>query len=319
MSLSFFVCIFAKNGVSYLKRKKGTALTIQKKKFIGYSLFTIFLWASAYPLTKIAQTHFTVVPLAFLRSFIAGSFMLFIGKFQGMALPKKKHIPLFLLAGALGYVIYTVAMNIGLQTLPSATCSLLVATSPIMTAIIASKVYREKIGPVSWISIFIAFSGVMILLLWDSHGTFSIDAAMLWMLLSAASWAGYNIMTRKLVAMGYTSAQITCFSMLGAALWLCFSTMQGFREMVTGEPKHFLALLYLAIISNAVGCILWAKALTYAEKTSEVANFMFLSPLLSTLMSFLLLHEVPGMGTFVGGAIIICGLLLFNLKGQKKE
>ena len=185
MSLSFFVCIFAKNGVSCLKRKKGTALTIQKKKVIGYSLFTIFLWASAYPLTKIAQTHFTVVPLAFLRSFIAGSFMLFIGKFQGMALPKKKHIPLFLLAGALGYVIYTVAMNIGLQTLPSATCSLLVATSPIMTAIIASKVYREKIGPVSWISIFIAFSGVMILLLWDSHGTFSIDAAMLWMLLSA--------------------------------------------------------------------------------------------------------------------------------------
>lgn len=292
MSLSFFVCIFAKNGVSCLKRKKGTALTIQKKKVIGYSLFTIFLWASAYPLTKIAQTHFTVVPLAFLRSFIAG---------------------------ALGYVIYTVAMNIGLQTLPSATCSLLVATSPIMTAIIASKVYREKIGPVSWISIFIAFSGVMILLLWDSHGTFSIDVAMLWMLLSAASWAGYNIMTRKLVAMGYTSAQITCFSMLGAALWLCFSAMQGFREMVTGEPKHFLALLYLAIISNAVGCILWAKALAYAEKTSEVANFMFLSPLLSTLMSFLLLHEVPGMGTFVGGAIIICGLLLFNLKGQKKE
>ena len=39
---------------------------------------------------------------------------------------------------------------------------------------------------------------------------------------------------------------------------------------------------------------------------------MFLSPLLSALMSFLLLHEVPGMGTFVGGAIIICGLLLFN-------
>ena len=194
-----------------------------------------------------------------------------------------------------------------------------VQPSPIMTAIIASKVYREKIGPVSWISIFIAFSGVMILLLWDSHGTFSIDAAMLWMLLSAASWAGYNIMTRKLVAMGYTSAQITCFSMLGAALWLCFSAMQGFREMVTGEPKHFLALLYLAIISNAIGCILWAKALAYAEKTSEVANFMFLSPLLSTLMSFLLLHEVPGMGTFVGGAIIICGLLLFNLKGQKKE
>lgn len=293
-------------------------MTARKKKVVGYSLFTIFLWASAYPLTKIAQTHFTVVPLAFLRSFIAGIFMLLIGKAQGMALPKKKHIPLFLLSGALGYVIYTVAMNIGLQTLPSATCSLLVATSPIITAMIAARVYQERIGLVSWVSIFVAFAGVVILLLWDSQGAFSIDAAMLWMLLSAASWAGYNIMTRKLVAMGYTSAQITCFSMLGAAFWLCFSAGSGFREMATGEPRHFLALLYLAIISNAIGCILWGKAMAYAEKTSEVANFMFLSPLLSALMSFLLLREVPGMGTFVGGAIIICGLLLFNLKGQKK-
>ena len=81
---------------------------------------------------------------------------------------------------------------------------------------------------------------------------------------------------------------------------------------------HILALLYLAIISNAAGCILWGKAMAYAEKTSEVANFMFLSPLLSALMSFLLLREVPGMGTFIGGAVIIGGLLLFNLKGQKK-
>ena len=292
-------------------------MTAQKKRVVAYSLFTIFLWASAYPLTKIAQTHFTPIPISFIRSFIAGFFMLAIGRMHGMQLPKKKHIPLFLASGALGYVIYTVAMNIGLMTLPSATCSLLVATSPIMTAIIASKVYDEKIDLVSWIAIFIAFAGVAILLLWDSGGQFTIDAAMLWMLLSAASWAGYNIMTRKLVALGYTSAQITCFSMIAAAFWLCFWSADGFRETYTAEWIHILALLYLAIISNALGCILWGKAMAYAEKTSEVANFMFLSPLLSALMSFILLREVPGMGTFIGGTVIIGGLLLFNLKGQK--
>ena len=292
-------------------------MTAQKKRVVAYSLFTIFLWASAYPLTKIAQTHFTPIPISFIRSFIAGFFMLAIGRMHGMQLPQKKHIPLFLASGALGYVIYTVAMNIGLMTLPSATCSLLVATSPIMTAIIASKVYDEKINLVSWIAIFIAFAGVAILLLWDSGGQFTIDAAMLWMLLSAASWAGYNIMTRKLVALGYTSAQITCFSMIAAAFWLCFWSADGFRETYTAEWIHILALLYLAIISNALGCILWGKAMAYAEKTSEVANFMFLSPLLSALMSFILLREVPGMGTFIGGAVIIGGLLLFNLKGQK--
>ena len=293
-------------------------MTTQKKKVVGYSLFTILMWASAYPLTKIAQTHFTPVPISFVRSFIAGFLMLIIGRMNGMKLPQKKHIPLFLVSGAFGYVIYTIAMNIGLQTLPSATCSLLVATSPIMTAIIAAKVYNEKINLVSWCAILIAFAGVAILLLWDSRGAFIIDAAMLWMLLSAASWAGYNIMTRKLVALGYTSAQIACYSMLAAAFWLSFSAVDGFRETVTAGWVHILSLLYLAVISNALGCILWGKAMAYAEKTSEVANFMFLSPLLSAMMSFILLKEVPGMGTFIGGAVIISGLLLFNLKGQKK-
>ncbi|MBR5122678.1 MAG: DMT family transporter [Anaerotignum sp.] len=301
-----------------MRKKRDEFMTTQKKKVVGYSLFTILMWASAYPLTKIALTHFTPVPISFVRSFIAGFLMLIIGRMNGMKLPQKKHIPLFLVSGAFGYVIYTIAMNIGLQTLPSATCSLLVATSPIMTAIIAAKVYNEKINLVSWCAILIAFAGVAILLLWDSRGTFTIDAAMLWMLLSAASWAGYNIMTRKLVALGYTSAQIACYSMLAAAFWLSFSALDGFRETVTAGWVHILSLLYLAVISNALGCILWGKAMAYAEKTSEVANFMFLSPLLSAMMSFILLKEVPGMGTFIGGAVIISGLLLFNLKGQKR-
>ncbi|MBR5590257.1 MAG: DMT family transporter [Anaerotignum sp.] len=301
-----------------MRKKRDEFMTTQKKKVVGYSLFTILMWASAYPLTKIAQTHFTPVPISFVRSFIAGFLMLIIGRMNGMKLPQKKHIPLFLVSGAFGYVIYTIAMNIGLQTLPSATCSLLVATSPIMTAIIAAKVYNEKINLVSWCAILIAFAGVAILLLWDSRGAFTIDAAMLWMLLSAASWAGYNIMTRKLVALGYTSAQIACYSMLAAAFWLSFSALDGFRETVTAGWVHIISLLYLAVISNALGCILWGKAMAYAEKTSEVANFMFLSPLLSAMMSFILLKEVPGMGTFIGGAVIISGLLLFNLKGQKR-
>jgi len=293
-------------------------MTVQKKKMIGYSLFTIFLWASAYPLTKIAQTHFAPAPLAFSRSLIAGFFMLILGRLQGMGLPRKKDIPLFFLSGVFGFVIYTVAMNIGLKTLPSATCNILVATSPILTAIIASKVYQERINGMSWLAIFVAFAGVAILLLWDSGSSFAIEPAMLWMLLSAASWAGYNIMTRKLISMGYSSIQITCFSMLASAILLSFRGGEGISQMMSSNIIQILALLYLAVISNAAGCILWGKAMSYAEKTSDVANFMFLSPLLAALMGFLLLREVPGMGTFVGGAIIILGLLLFNFKGQRK-
>ena len=50
--------------------------------------------------------------------------------------------------------------------------------------------------------------------------------------------------------------------------------------------------------------------------TSEVTNFMFVTPLLSTIMGFIILHEVPNAGTFIGGAIIIISIVVFNLKGK---
>lgn len=93
------------------KEKEGDSFDNTKEK--GHRVQPIYHIPLGFGISadKNCADTLRVVPLAFLRSFIAGSFMLFIGKFQGMALPKKKHIPLFLLAGALGYVIYTVAMN----------------------------------------------------------------------------------------------------------------------------------------------------------------------------------------------------------------
>ena len=56
--------------------------------------------------------------------------------------------------------------------------------------------------------------------------------------------------------------------------------------------------------------------MSFAEKTSEVTNFMFVTPLLSTIMGFMILKEVPNAGTFIGGAIIIASIIVFNLKGK---
>ena len=56
--------------------------------------------------------------------------------------------------------------------------------------------------------------------------------------------------------------------------------------------------------------------MSYAERTSEVTNFMFVTPLLSTIMGFIILSEIPNAGTFIGGAIIIISIVVFNLKGK---
>ena len=285
-----------------------------KQKVWGLGLLTVFLWASAFPLTKIVQEHFSSNSLGFLRCATAAILLLIIGKYSHIHKPKKEDMPWFFLSGALGFSIYMITFNTGIQTLTSATSSIVIAITPILTAIGAAKLYNEKIKPLGWLSIAMAFAGVLILLLWE--GIFSINIGLIWTICASLVFCGYNILSRMLSQKGYSSLEIVTYSMLCGAILLGFWSFQGMRELSTAGTKHILSLIYLGALPSACAYFFWGKAMSLAERTSEVTNFMFVTPLLSTIMGFILLKEVPNMGTFIGGAIIIFSIIVFNLKGK---
>ena len=289
-------------------------MTSEKKKVFGLSFLSVFLWASAFPLTKVAQQQFTSITLGFLRCTVAAIFLIIIGKCCHIRLPQKKHIPLFFVSGGLGFTGYMITFNTGILTLTSATSSIIIAVTPILTAIVASNLYKEKIKPIGWAAIAAAFIGVLILLLWE--GVFSINIGLIWTVGAAIVFCGYNIMTRKLSAMGYNALEIVTYSMICGAILLGFWAGDGLHQLAGASVSHIIALIYLGALPSATAYFTWGKAMSYAERTSEVTNFMFVTPLLSTIMGFIILHEVPNAGTFIGGAIIIISIVVFNLKGK---
>ncbi|MEI3507175.1 MAG: DMT family transporter [Anaerotignum faecicola] len=119
-------------------------MTSEKKKVFGLSFLSVFLWASAFPLTKVAQQQFTSIPLGFLRCTVAAIFLIIIGKCCHIRLPQKKHIPLFFVSGGLGFTGYMITFNTGILTLTSATSSIIIAVTPILTAIVASHDKRKS-------------------------------------------------------------------------------------------------------------------------------------------------------------------------------
>ena len=207
-----------------------------------------------------------------------------------------------------------ITFNTGILTLTSATSSIIIAVTPILTAVVASRLYGEKIKPIGWAAILSAFIGVLILLLWE--GVFSINIGLIWTLGASIVFCGYNIMTRKLSAMGYNALEIVTYSMICGAILLGFWAGEGFRQLAGASTSHIIALLYLGAFPSATAYFLWGKAMSFAERTSEVTNFMFVTPLLSTIMGFIILSEIPNAGTFIGGAIIIISIVVFNLKGK---
>ena len=288
-----------------------------KQKTLTLAFITVFFWASSFPLTKIVQEVLSPYSMASVRCLIASILLLILGKFLHIRKPKKEDIMLFALSGACGFGVYLLLFNTGLLTLTSATSSIIIAITPIITAVIASFFYNEKINIIGWICICAAFSGVLVLLLWD--GVLSINVGMIWTLCAAFIFCGYNIANRILAKKGYTSVEIVTYSILSAAIMLAILLPRGLRELSIAEAKHIFALIYLAAVPSALSFILWGKALNYAERTSEVTNFMFFTPLLSTIMGFIFLKEMPNMGTFLGGTIIITSIVIFNFRGKKSS
>lgn len=281
-----------------------------------YAFITVFIWATAFPVTKIIGDELSPNSVSLIRCATAAVFMLVVGGSFGMKKPASGKDGLtFAAAGIMGFALYLIFFTKGIGTLTSATSSVIIALTPVMTAIAATKVFKEKINKVGWAAIGTAFVGVMILMFWQ--GTLSVNEGILWTLLGAVMFATYNIISRFLTKRGYTSIEIVAYGMLAGAFAMLWAAPGAMEEMSSTNLATVFCAVYLGLMPSAISYMLWAKAMSFAEKTSEVTNYMFVTPMLSTLLGFAMLGELPDAGTYIGGAIIIAAVVIFGLKGKE--
>ena len=286
-----------------------------KTKSVLFALITILLWSSAFPLTKVATAYIAPNALGFLRCSIAALILVVIGIINKIKLPRKPiHVLLFFISGGLGFTLYMITFNTGMLTLSSAMASLVIATTPVLTAIGASIIYKERIKPLGWACIATAFLGVAILLLWGSH--LSLSSGCIWILCASSVFCGYNLMNRKLLSMGYNSVECVTWSILCGALLLLPFAPAAAAQAAGATWEALLTVVYLGAMPSAAAYLFWSRAFSMAKKTSDVTNFQFLTPLVSTVLGFIILGEIPGVSTLVGGVIIISSIVLFGLKGR---
>ena len=156
-----------------------------------YAISTILLWATAFPITRIVGKAMDPIPLGTIRCTAAAVFLIIVGMINRIRLPKTfKDGCLLALAGACGFGFYMIFFNTGIMTLTSATSSIVIATTPVMTALAASRIYDEKLTGIGYAAITCAFLGVGVLLLWN--GTLSINVGVLWTLGAAVLFCCYN-------------------------------------------------------------------------------------------------------------------------------
>ncbi|WP_455537875.1 DMT family transporter [Terrisporobacter sp.] len=280
-----------------------------KKNHHFYAIITIIFWALAFVFTRLSLQYFDVYSLSFLRYLVASITLLVIICFIKIEIPKKEDLPTFILSGALGFFIYVILFNKGTALVSAATSSIVIAMVPVFTALLATFFYKEKLKMYQWLAIGVEFIGILVLTL--MNGSFSINEGVLWLLIAAICLASYNILQRKLTKI-YSALQASTYSIFFATIMLCIFLPNSINKAINAPLIQVLYILILGIFSSAIAYIAWAKAISIAEKTTYVSNYMFVTPFLTTILGFIMIGEVPDKTTVLGGIIILSGLFMFN-------
>lgn len=277
--------------------------------FHPYAIVTIIFWSMAYVLTRLTLQYFSAFSLGFLRYIIASIALIIVAFLLKMKLPRLKDLPWFFAAGAIGFFFYMIAFNQGQATVTSATGSVVIATVPVITALFARFVYHEKLMSFQWVAILIEFIGVILLTLLNS--SFSVNSGLFWLFSAAIALSIYNLLQRKLTKT-YSALQASTYSIFCGTILLAIFAPASIRQLAVAPPIQYVYLAILGIGTSAIAYVAWAKAFSMAKQTSQVSNYMFVTPFLASILGFLLAGEVPDQATIIGGSVILIGVLIFN-------
>ena len=282
---------------------------MKKQNYQPYALATVFCWSLAFVFTRMTLTYFSAASLGFLRYLVASAVLVIVAVVTKMKPPKLSDWPMFILSGFLGFFLYMIVFNKGLSSVPAATASVVNATVPAVTALIACVVYSEKIRRFQWIAIIIEIIGVVVLTVMS--GGLSQSGGLVWLFAAALALSSYNIVQRKLTRK-YTAMQASTYSIFAGTLLLAIFSPTAFRELTAAPAIQYAYVLLLGLFPSAIAYVSWSVAFSKAERTSQVSNYTVLTLFFTSLLGMILLSETPNAATLCGGGITLAGVLLFN-------
>jgi drug/metabolite transporter (DMT)-like permease len=196
------------------------------------ALITIAMWALNIPVSKLALDDWEPLAFSLVRFGVGGLiYAVWVLAREGSLRVERRDWPMFAAGGLIGIFLNQIGYMYALEKTTASTVVLIMATTPIWTALVARTLGWECVKPLFWLAIAVATFGVL-LVLWGSGGTIEVESIQgdLLALLMAITWGTYSVIVRPLMDR-YSPAHVSAVMMLiGTVPLLAFGGPQLARQ-----------------------------------------------------------------------------------------
>jgi drug/metabolite transporter (DMT)-like permease len=269
----------------------------------------VFFGASAYAAIGDALGSYSPGPLALFRMLVASAALAIYAAFSGMRLPEARDLPAVALAGLFAFALYNVALNYGQLTASAGAASLIIASIPIFTALLAAAFLGERLDARGWAGIAVGFCGVALITVGEGGG-FGINAGVLLVLLAALSASVYFAFQKPYLEK-YGALPFTAYAIWAGAFLLLPFLPALVGEMMAAPPQATLAVVYLGIFPTIVAYATTAYVFSRLP-ASRAVTLEYLFPPVAIVIAYLWLGEIPTILSVIGGAVALVGVAMVN-------
>lgn len=189
--------------------------------------------------------------------------------------------------------------------------ALIMALSPIVVLLISALLGMEHIGPLQWLGTALALAGAL-LIISGGHPEALMQSSAAWgdllVVFAMLGWSGYTLLQFRVAPGASMLARISLFAAAGALCSLPLAIAETWSApAAVFSAKAAEAYLFAGLVPGLIAYagFAWLTGRFGSVRTSLV---LYVGPIASALLSFIILGEPPTLIHFFGGLLILGGV-----------